>query len=257
MSGLGGFFAVARAVAWRQVYRTFTTPALITPALFPLFFFLAFAGGLSRVADVPEFDFAAGYTAFQYAWVLLQAVSFGGAFTGFAIAGDFESGFARRLFLAARRREGLVLGYLLASMIRVTFTATLITIVAFTFGMRVPGGVDIFGLYGLALLLNVAATLFGVGMAFLLRTQDAGPLIQFPIFAALFLSPVYVPQELLAGWIQTIAALNPITAILETGRGFLSGDPTGGALAFGIGLVLILIFLPWAFFGLRRAERAG
>ncbi|MGF1470556.1 MAG: ABC transporter permease [Rubrobacteraceae bacterium] len=253
----GNFFAVAGAVAGRQIYRTFTTPSLITPTLFPLFFFLAFAGGLSRVSDVPGFDFAAGYTAFQYAWVLLQAVSFGGAFTGFAIAGDFESGFARRLLLAARNRTGIVLGYVLASLVRVVFTVTLITVAAVIFGMRVPGGVDIFGLYGLALLVNVAATLFGSGMAFLLRTQEAGPLIQFPIFLALFLSPVYVPQELLEGWISAVAAVNPVTFILEAGRSFISGQPTGGAVAFGIGIALILLFIPWALFGLRQAERAG
>lgn len=253
----GNFFVVAKAVAGRQIYRTFTTPSLITPTLFPLFFFLAFAGGLSRVSDVPGFDFAAGYTAFQYAWVLLQAVSFGGAFTGFAIAGDFESGFARRLLLAARNRTGIVLGYVLASLVRVIFTVALITAAALIFGMRVPGGVDVFGLYGLALLVNVAATLFGSGMAFLLRTQQAGPLIQFPIFLALFLSPVYVPQELLEGWISAVAAVNPVTFILEAGRGFISGQPDGGAVAFGIGAVLILLFIPWALFGLRRAEKAG
>lgn len=253
----GNFFAVTRAVAWRQIYRTFTTPSLVTPTLFPLFFFLAFAGGLSRVSDVPGFDFAAGYTAFQYAWVILQAVSFGGAFTGFAIAGDFESGFARRLLLAARNRGGIVLGYVFASLARVIFTVTLITLAALIFGMRVPGGVDIFGLYGLALLVNVAATLFGSGMAFLLRTQQAGPLIQFPIFLALFLSPVYVPQDLLEGWISTVAAVNPITFILEAGRSLIAGDPTQVLLAFGVGLALVLLFIPWAFFGLRRAEKAG
>jgi ABC-2 type transport system permease protein len=87
---MGGFFQVAWAVAGRQIYKYFTNPAFLAPALFPLFFFVAFAGGLTRVGDVPGFDYAAGYIAFQYVWALLQAVSMGGAFTGFSIAGDFS-----------------------------------------------------------------------------------------------------------------------------------------------------------------------
>ena len=43
---MGGFFGVAWAVAGRQVYKYFTNPAFLAPALFPLFFFVAFAGGL-------------------------------------------------------------------------------------------------------------------------------------------------------------------------------------------------------------------
>ena len=70
-------------------------PGLPGPgAVFPLFFFIAFAGGLSAVGNVPGFDFPSGYTAFQFVFVLLQSAAFGGVFTGFGIARDFETGFA-------------------------------------------------------------------------------------------------------------------------------------------------------------------
>lgn len=251
------FFWVAYAVAWRQVHRFFTNPAFLTPALFPIFFFVAFAGGLSRVGQVPGFDYSAGYTAFQFVWSLLQAVALGGAFTGFSIAGDFEGGFARRLLLAASNRRGIVLGYVVASLVRATVTGALVTVVALLAGMRVYGGVDLFGLVGLAVLVNVAATLFGAGIAMLSRTQQAGPLIRTPIFLILFLAPVFVPQELLAGWIAAIAAVNPMTFILEAGRGFVSGEPTGATWAFVIGGAAVLLLIPWALLGLRSAEKAG
>jgi ABC-2 type transport system permease protein len=96
---------VAGAVAWRSVHNIVRSPARLLPSLiFPLFFFTAFAGGLSSVANVPGFDFPSGYTAFQFVFVLLQAAAFGGVFTGFGIAADFEFGFARRLMLAAPSR---------------------------------------------------------------------------------------------------------------------------------------------------------
>ena len=99
-------------MAWRNLHNFFTNPALIVPAVaFPLFFFTAFAGGLSGVANTPGFDFPDGYTAFQFVFVLLQASAFGGVFTGFSMARDFESGFGRRLMLAAPNRLAVLGGY--------------------------------------------------------------------------------------------------------------------------------------------------
>ena len=250
---------MAGAVAWRGIHNFLLNPALIVPAiLFPLFFLAAFAGGLSRVSDIPSFDYKAGYTAFQYVWILLQTVAIGGAFTGFTIARDFEGGFAQRLMLAAPRREGIILGYMLVSLVRVTLTGGVATLAALVAGMQVLGsGVELFGLLGLAVLVNIAATLFAIGMAMILRTSSGGFLIQTPIFIATFLAPVFVPLELLNGWIKVVSAVNPITFILEAGRGLLAGSPTEVALAFGLGAALILIMIPWALFGLRRAEKAG
>ncbi|HEV2091668.1 MAG TPA: ABC transporter permease [Rubrobacter sp.] len=254
---MGSFFQVAWAVAGRQTYKYFTNPAFLAPALFPLFFFVAFAGGLTRVGDIPGFDYAAGYIAFQYVWALLQAVTMGGAFTGFSIASDFENGFARRLMLAASNRYGIILGYTMASLVRAFMTGTLVTVLALVTGMPITGGFDFFGLIALAILANVAATLFGAGIAMMLRTQQAGPVIRTPIFLVLFLAPVFVPLNLLTGWIETVARLNPFTAILGAARGFLAGDPQNVVPAFAISAALILALSLWAVFGLRQAEKAG
>ena len=254
---MGSFFGVAWAVAGRQTYKYFTNPAFLAPALFPLFFFVAFAGGLTRVGDIPGFDYAAGYIAFQYVWALLQAVTMGGAFTGFSIASDFENGFARRLMLAASNRYGIILGYTMASLVRAFMTGTLVTLLALATGMPITGGFDFFGLIALAVLANIAATLFGAGIAMMLRTQQAGPVIRTPIFLVLFLAPVFVPLNLLTGWIETVARLNPFTAILDAARGYLAGDPQNVVPAFAVSAALIVVLSLWAVFGLRQAEKAG
>ena len=250
---------VARAVAWRTLHNVFTNPSLLIPSIvFPLFFFTAFAGGLSRVRDVPGFDFPQGYTAFQFVFVLLQSAAFGGVFTGFGIARDFESGFARRLMLAAPHRSGIVLGYGAAALIRWFFTVAVLTVVAFAVGMNVGGsGIDLFGLYALGVILNVAALLWACGVAMRLRTMQAGPVMQMPVFLVLFFAPVYVPLTLLQGWIHDIAVVNPVTRVVEAGRGFLAAQPTEVAAAFGAGIGLALLFSLWALRGLRKAEAAG
>jgi ABC-2 type transport system permease protein len=255
----GGFRSVALGVAWRNIHNFFTNPAVIIPALlFPLFFFTAFAGGLSRIDSVPGFDFGAGYTTFVYGFVLLQASAFGGIFTGFAVARDFESGFSRRLLLAATNRDGIVAGYWLAALARALFTIALITVVALFAGLEVDGGfVDLAGLLSLALLLNATAMLFGTGVAMRLRTMQAGPAMQVPMFLALFLAPVWVPYDLLTGWVQAAASFNPVTLVLESIRGFLEGDPVKVLPAFGAALLLVAVTVLWARGGLRSAERVA
>ena len=51
-------------------------------------------------------------------FVLLQSAMFGGLFTGFSLAFDFESGLRARLMLAAADRRGIVLGYALVALAR-------------------------------------------------------------------------------------------------------------------------------------------
>jgi len=251
--------AVARGVAWRTLHNVFTNPSLLLPSLiFPLFFFVAFAGGLSRVGDIPGFDFPPGYTAFQFVFVLMQSAAFGGVFTGFGIARDFESGFARRLLLAAPNRSGIVLGYTAAALGRWLVTASFLTVIAFAVGMHIGGsGVDLFGLYTLAAILNLAATLWAAGVAMRFRTMQAGPIMQLPVFLILFFAPVYVPLSLLEGWIHAVATANPVTRVLESGRGFVAGAPTEVGIAYGAALALAVGFSVWAWRGLRKAEAAG
>jgi len=252
-------WSVASGVAWRTLKIVFTTPSLLFPSLiFPLFFFTAFAGGLSQVSKVPGFDFEPGYTAFQFCFVLIQSAAFGGVFTGFGIARDFESGFARRLLLAAPNRTGIVLGYALAALGRWAVTAIVLTAVALLAGMNVFGGpVDVFGMFALALLINVAGLLWACGVAMRFRTMQAGPVMQMPVFLTLFFAPVYFPLDLLTGWIETVATLNPLTYVLEAVRSMLAGDEVHVAAAFTIALGLVALFTAWSLRGLRKAEAAG
>jgi ABC-2 type transport system permease protein len=249
---------VVRTVAWRNLHVAIRNPALILPAfIFPLFFYMAFAGGLSAVGDLPGFDYY-DYNAFQFVFVLLQSAAFGGVFIGFSIAADFDSGITRRLFLAARDRSAVLAGYGVAALVRSVLVWIIVFAIALATGMEVAGdGVDLAGLIGLALIVNLAAFLFGAGMMTRMRTLQAAPAMQLPVFFILMTAPVYVPRDLLQGWIEGVSQVNPVTAILEAGRSLMAGDPFHVALAFtaAVGLAALLTF--WARGGLRRAEAAG
>jgi ABC-2 type transport system permease protein len=131
-------------------------------------------------------------------------------------------------------------------------------VIALLAGMQVGGGpVDLIGLYTLALVLNLCGFLWAGGIAMRLRTIQAGPLMQMPVFLLLFLAPVYVPLSLLGPTLHAFARFNPVTYALESGRGFLAGEPTQVALGICLPLLLAVVLSVWALRGLRSAESAG
>jgi ABC-2 type transport system permease protein len=253
------FVDVALALGRRNIHNWLVSPALLIPSVaFPLFFLVAFAGGLSTMADAPAFDYPAGYTAFQFVFIVFQASAFVGVFTGIAIAADFETGFGRRLLLAAPNRLGILAGYALGTAFRTITIVLLLQAVAVAAGMRVLGGVtDLFGLYLLALLVSLAAMLFATGIALRTRAVQSGPAMQIPVVLVLFLAPVYVPRDLLSGWIETAAHVNPFTLIVEAGRDLVAGVDVEAGLAYGTALTIVAVMAAWAIRGLRAAERAG
>lgn len=253
------FVNVTRGVAWRSIHNTVVNPAILVPSIiFPLFFLIAFAGGLSRISDVPNFNYSPGYTSFQFVFVFLQSAAFGGVFTGFAVARDFDSGFARRLLLSAPRRSGIIAGYTLGALLRWALTGTVVTVAALIAGMNVFGsGIDLVGLLGLGIAMNLVAALWAVGLAMFLRTEQAGAVIQMPVFVLLFLAPVYVPVNLLTGWIHDVATVNPVTPVLEAGRGLLAGSPVKVGIAYAGLVVSAVVLAAFARRGLAAAERAG
>ena len=123
--------------------------------------------------------------------------------------------------------------------------------------MNVGGGpVDLVGLFTLAALVNFCGFFWSGGIAMRFRTIQAAPLMQMPVFLILFFAPVYVPLELLEGWITAW----PLSIRSRTSSRPAAGSsratrtsPARSRSRIGLGLA----FWVWAFRGLRNAEAAG
>jgi ABC-2 type transport system permease protein len=77
------------------------------------------------------------------------------------------------------------------------------------------------------------------------------------VFLVLFFAPVYVPLDLLDGWIHAVATVNPATRLLDAGRSLMAGQPAEVLLAFVTAVGLAAVFAVWAVRSLRSAEAAG
>ena len=259
MTSLALTWSAARAIAWRHLYKWITRPAnFLPPFLVPLLFFTSFAGGLSAVGNVKGFDYAPGDTTWIFMFSLLQTCMFGGMATGFTIAGDFESGFARRLMLSTNTRLAILLGYLLSTFLRAIFMSLVVTAVALVVGLELPSDpAYLLATYLLALCMSFVGTLWSSGVMFRGRSAQLAPAMQMPMFLAIFLAPVYVPIDLLDGWIRHVAAWNPVTYVMEAGRDLLASSTTHLGDAILSIVILLTLASIWGIGGVRSAERAG
>ena len=249
-------FSVVSGIAVRGARRLVGNPvAAVGQLAIPLFFFTAFTGALSAVGSTQGFGYY-DFTAFEFVFVLFQGAIFAGVFCAVEIAADYASGMGNRLMLSAPRRTTIIAGYLAVGLVRAAFWIAVVWAIALGVGMPVRGdALEIAGLVVLALLLNLATTLWGAGVALRLQTVGSGVLILLPAFMVLFLSPVFVPRDHLSGWLNDAAGANPFTPPLEAGRGLLAGEPVRVGAAFAAAGGLVIFFAAWAVRGMRKAER--
>jgi ABC-2 type transport system permease protein len=250
--------SVARGVGLRGTRKLLKEPPfLVAPMIVPLFFYAAFTGALSVIGQQRGFEYY-DYTAFVFVFVLFMATMLVGVFTSFDIAIDYETGLGRRFMLATPQRLAIIAGYLMIAVARGVIAVGVVFGIAVATGMPVRGGaLDIAALVALALLLNIATTLYGAGVALRFQTAAAGALVLIPVYMALFLTPVFTTRDGLTDWLETAAGVNPLTAPIEAGRGFLADDPVSVALAFGACVGLVAALSVWAALGMRRAGAKG
>lgn len=253
------FSSVSIGVARRNIRAYLARPALLLPPLIgPLVFLAAFAGGLAPLSDNAAFRFAANYTTFSFVLAQFQGATFAGLGGGLGLARDFESGFVRRLMLAAPDRRAIIAGYLLSVMALCLVTQLVLLPIGFVAGVEFEGSaLDIAGLVGLMVLASVIIALWASGIAMRMQTVQAQPMMQIPVLLAIFIAPSFVPYQLLTGWIHSAASFDPVTAFLDGGRGLITGHrgPVGPALV--VALDMVVLFGLWSIRGLRKAEAGG
>lgn len=216
---MNAFLALSR----RAIIETLRTPEALLPTVFiPLFFLVVNVGQAGKIFPSGGTPFLEGqnYAAFQLPSALLLASSFGSA--ALYLVEDIEGGYFDKLRATPASRSVIVLGRLAAEAAKTTAISILIVLVALPFGVTVASGP-----LGFILLLALVALWSVVFSGFMqliaLKSRSAaatqsGSLIFFPL---LFLTPNFVPRNLLTRPMEIAATYNPVTYLMEGMRALI------------------------------------
>ena len=177
------------------------------------------SSGLDSATELPGFP-TDSYLDFALAIAFVQGALFSANSAGTNVASDVETGFLNRLSLTPLRRIALMVGQLAGVLALGLIQAVTFLAVGLVFGAGIAAGVGgALVIVALSLLISLA---FGCIGAFVALRTGSGEAVQgvFPLFfAALFLSSMALPRDLIeTDWFRTVATWNPVSYMLE-------GDP--------------------------------
>jgi ABC-2 type transport system permease protein len=235
------------ALARRSVVRTLRQPAMVVPSIvFPLMLLSINSSGLESATMLPGFP-TDSYLQFALAITFVQGALFSAMSAGTNVATDIENGFMNRLALTPLRRVALMLGQLAGIVALGSIQALTFLIVGVAFGAGFETGVaGAVVIVGFSLLISLG---FGCIGAFVALRAGNGEAVQgiFPLFfAALFLSSMSLPRNLIeTDWFRTVADWNPVSYMLECIRSLMIEGWDAEALALGFacagGIALIAL----------------
>lgn len=214
-------------------------PGVMAPAIFFVGLSSVF-GGLTLLDQFPTDS----YESWLIPVSLLQGAGFTGAATGVNLARDIESGLFDRFLASPAPRWVLLAGLVTSASLRALVPGTFLFVVAMIAGANFPGidGLIIAVLSVMAM--GVIAACWGIAIALKFKSQSAAPLMQAGMLTLLLTTTAYAPQELLTGWLEAVAQVNPATPIVEMARqGFVTevtwSETWPGVVAV-IGMVVVL-----------------
>jgi ABC-2 type transport system permease protein len=226
----------------RALREGWRTPEALLPTLFiPLFFLVVNVGQAAKIfpAASTEFLYGQGYGAFQLPSSLLLAASFGTA--ALFLVEDIEGGYFDKLRASPVSRSAIVLGRLIAEVAKGALIAIAIVVLGVIFGISIASGP-----IGFVLLVILTALWSAVFVGFMqliaLKTRSAAAtnsagLIFFPL---LFLTPNFVPRDLLTRPMELAATLNPVTYLMEALRSLILRDLVWADILPGFAVVFVL-----------------
>ena len=232
----------AWALGQRALREAWRTPDAIIPTLFiPIFFLVVNTGQAAKIFPSSETAFlnGQGYGAFQLPSSLLLAGSF--ATAALFLVEDIEGGYFDKLRSAPIPRTSIVLGRLIAEGAKGLLISVAIVLLGMVFGITIASGV-----LGFLLLVGMTALWSVVFVGFMqliaLKTRSAaatnsGGLVFFPL---LFLTPNFVPRELLTRPMEVAASFNPVTYVMEGLRSLILEDLEWSAILPAFAVVAVV-----------------
>lgn len=237
-----GLLSQIMLITRRNLLVIFRTPqALLPPLVISIFFLVIYESTLGEAAN-----FLPGLSGNSYLGFILPLSLVSSALSGSSLASqnlvrDIEGGYFDKLLLTPASRTALLVGPILAGGVILGLQAVFVIGVGLIMGLNSATGLlGLLAVIGLAILLGMGFAGFTVSAALGSGNAAVTQAASFLFFPLTFLTASFVPLELLSGWLEVAARINPITYVLEAMRSLLNQGWDMTALWQGVAACLIL-----------------
>jgi ABC-2 type transport system permease protein len=207
------------------------------PIMFVLLYTYLFGGALAGSPSEYLQDLLPG--------ILVMTVVMITVYTGMGINSDIQKGFFERIRSLPVWRPAVLVGMLMADVVRYTAAACVVFVVGGLLGFR-PDGPLIGIPLAVALLLVFCFSLSWVWLLLGLKVQTAETVMQMSmtvLFPLTFASNVFVDPSTMPGWVQAFVEVNPITHLTDASRALIHGTDVGMSvvwvLVWSVGLLVV------------------
>lgn len=195
----------------------------IMPVMFLLLFRYVFGGAIDTGAT--------SYVNFLVAGILAQTLAFGASTTTINVAVDLQRGVVDRFRSLPMSSSALLVGHVVADLVRNVLSAVIMLAVSFLVGFRPTADAgEWLMIFGLILLFTFAFSWFSAILGLLVKSFEAAQWVGFIIIMPLtFASSAFVPTETMPGLVRAFAENQPFTHVTGALRAWMVGTPIGDA----------------------------
>jgi ABC-2 type transport system permease protein len=171
-----------------------------------------------------------------------------GSYAGMAMIVDYKQGVLNRFLVSPVQRSSIIFGPLLQNAVTMVIQALIMILLALAIGARFTGGISgVLVLIVCSVLLGVAFGALSMALALIVRKEEGlTSAVAFFTMPLMFLSGLFMPLDLVPGWIQTLAKFNPVNWAIEAGREALAANADWGSVLIHTGyLTLFLVLSSW------------
>ncbi|WP_127532875.1 ABC transporter permease [Paenibacillus kobensis] len=220
--------------------------AIMLPVMLMLLFTYVFGGAIDPGGD---------YVNYVVPGIILLCAGFGSSSTAVDVATDMTNGIIDRFRTMPIRSLSIVTGHVAASLVRNLLATAIVIGVAWLVGFRPNASLaEWLGALGLIVLFILAFTWLFAAIGLVTGSPSAASGYGFMLLFLPYLSSAFVPTSSMPSWLQGFANHQPITPVIETIRGLLTGTPIGdyGWQAIGWSAAILVLALAWSAFSFRR-----
>ncbi|OXS62718.1 multidrug ABC transporter permease [Cohnella sp. CIP 111063] len=223
--------------------------AVMLPVMLMLLFTYVFGGAL---------DPSGNYVNYVVPGIILLCAGFGSSSTAVDVSMDMTNGIIDRFRTMPIHSMGVVTGHVAASLARNLLATAIVIGVAFLVGFRPNAGLtEWLAALGVIVLFILAFTWLFAAIGLVAGSPSAASGYGFALLFLPYLSSAFVQTETMPGWLQGVANHQPITPVIETIRGLLTGTPIGDQAWLAVGWCALLIAVAIAWCGISFRRRAG